>query len=176
MAPPREACECFCLHCRRVFMSDRMWFQKVINARDGFEGFWMCPTNNCSGAGFTFDIFPTDPDHPANEGWHDCSEFEDEEEEEPGAEREWDPEESKYAQMDAGYAADGDDDLEGEEWKHGLKPGEEPAETEEMKKARMQWEAEQRKYDEPDERPRVLDWKDKDDRTVGDWGEDAIPF
>src|SRR5207249_12212962 len=71
MAPPKEACECYCLHCGRVFMSDQMWFQKVINASDGFPGFWMCPTANCSGAGFCFDIFPTGPDHPSNVGWHD---------------------------------------------------------------------------------------------------------
>src|SRR5206468_3477256 len=71
MAPPAEPCECYCLHCGRTFMSDGIWFQRVINAKDGFPGFWMCPTPNCSGAGFGFDIFPTDPDHSANEGWSD---------------------------------------------------------------------------------------------------------
>src|SRR4051812_40245242 len=71
MGPPDVPCECYCLHCGRTFMSDRMWFQRVIGARDGFRGFWMCPTPNCGGAGFCFDIFPTDPDHPANEGWHE---------------------------------------------------------------------------------------------------------
>src|SRR5688572_6266245 len=30
MAPPRESCECYCLHCQRTFMSDEMWFQRVI--------------------------------------------------------------------------------------------------------------------------------------------------
>ena len=83
MGPPAEPCECFCLHCRRVFMSDAMWFQRVINSKDGFPGFWMCPTPNCGGAGFTMDIFPTDPDHPANEGW--CS-FDDSEDEESSEE------------------------------------------------------------------------------------------
>src|SRR6202042_1514012 len=43
-APPKDPCECYCLHCGRVFMSDQIWFQKVIGARDGFPGFWMCPT------------------------------------------------------------------------------------------------------------------------------------
>src|SRR6185437_9512331 len=70
-APPTEPCECFCLHCRRTFTSDQIWFQKINGARDGCGGFWMCPTPNCGGAGFTFDIFPTDPTHPANEGWFD---------------------------------------------------------------------------------------------------------
>src|SRR5215212_7679159 len=51
MAPPAEPCECYCLHCGRVFMSDQMWFQRVINARD-VDGFWRCPTPNCDGAGF----------------------------------------------------------------------------------------------------------------------------
>src|SRR3954471_5022996 len=71
MGPPKEPCECWCMHCRRTFMSSEIWFQRVIGDPRGFKGFWMCPTSNCSGAGFTFDIFPTDPDHPANEGWSD---------------------------------------------------------------------------------------------------------
>src|SRR5688572_29506462 len=53
-APPAEPCECHCLHCGRTFMSNEIWFQKVINDPQGFAGFWMCPTPNCSGAGFTF--------------------------------------------------------------------------------------------------------------------------
>src|SRR3954470_6282403 len=69
MAPPKEPCECWCMHCRRTFMSNQMWFQRVINDPAGFAGFWMCPTANCDGAGFTFDIFPIDPNHPANQGW-----------------------------------------------------------------------------------------------------------
>jgi hypothetical protein len=89
MAPPSEPCECYCLHCGRVFMSDQMWFQKVIGARDGFDGFWMCPTANCGGAGFTFDIYPTDPDHPANAGWHDDDDEEYDEEGEEDYEEEF---------------------------------------------------------------------------------------
>ena len=68
-APPKDPCECECLHCGRRFMSDQVWFQQVIGDPAGFKGFWMCPTPNCDGAGFTFDIFPTDPNHPASEGW-----------------------------------------------------------------------------------------------------------
>src|SRR5688500_8752776 len=72
-APPAEPCECYCLHCQRTFMSDGIWFQRIVG-RKGREhdGFWMCPTPNCGGAGFTFDIFPTDPGHPANDGWTYC--------------------------------------------------------------------------------------------------------
>src|SRR5688572_28776794 len=85
MGPPKEPCECWCLHCHRTFMSSEMWFQRVIGAKDGFPGFWMCPTPNCGGAGFTMDIFPTDPAHPANEGWHDCDDDEEEFDEEDEA-------------------------------------------------------------------------------------------
>ena len=109
----------------------------------------MCPTPNCDGAGFTFDIFPTDPDHPANEGWCDFDEsseeeesefdddddvediefdaFEDEEDEEfeyiPEAETEWNPEELEFKSLDEIFDPE---DLEGEEWKYGLEPGERP--------------------------------------------------
>src|SRR5687768_4783580 len=139
MAPPREPCECYCLHCERVFMSDAIWFQRVIGDPDGFDGFWMCPTPNCSGAGFTFDIFPTDPDHPANEGWHYDDDDEEEDGEGAGDEEgefdesefaegeagegdetaaEWDPDESKWKALDEELGDPDDDDVEGDEWKH----------------------------------------------------------
>jgi hypothetical protein len=154
-------------------MSDQMWFQRVINASDGFEGFWMCPTPNCDGAGYCFDIFPTDPDHPDNDGWHSFDDDDDEDElptSEPG---EWDPAESKYQELEE--YAEPDEDIEGEEWKYGLTPGEEPEESEESKKARERWEDEQKKYDRPDERPRVLDWKDHP-RPPKFSGDEDIPF
>jgi hypothetical protein len=190
-APPEIPCECCCLHCNRVFMSDQIWFQKVINARDGFEGFWMCPTPNCNGAGFSFDIFPTDPNHPANDGWvEDDEDYEDIEFDEQGNEivsdtpKEYDPEEPHYAQLDEMYG-DEDDDLEGEEWKHGLAPGERPPEPPWAAEARQRWEEEQAKYDQPDERPRVRDWSDCTNfmppqaGSDGEWGDIAegdIPF
>jgi len=200
MAPPAEPCECYCLHCGRTFMSDGMWFQRVINAKDGFPGFWMCPTPNCDGAGFCFDIFPTDPHHPANEGWHDFDDdgdgesFDEElegEDDDDGASRakgahaadEWDPAEPKYKQLDDELGDDADDDIEGEEWKYGLSPGERPPEPEWSEKARREWEQEQKKYDQPDERPRILDWSDREDlypRGEGSgsqqFNDDDIPF
>jgi hypothetical protein len=195
MAPPKEPCECWCLHCGRTFMSDQMWFQRVIGDPQGFPGFWMCPTPNCDGAGFTFDIFPTDPDHPANEGWHSCDDDEEDEEyddTEPeldadeedddddaaeAATAEWDPSEPKYQQLDEQYGdAEDDDDLEGEEWKHGLQPGERPPESPAQAEARKQREAEERKYDEPDQRPREVDWSDRTDRDAPSLNEDDIPF
>src|SRR5258708_7472045 len=136
-SPPKIPCECYCLHCGRVFMSDGIWFQRIIGNKSGhLDGFWMCPTHNCSGAGFTFDIFPTDPDHPANAGWHydddeeeqEWDEDDDESDGEQFAPKEWDPEESEYAQMS-------DDDWDGEEWKLGLQPGDRPPRTQRAENA-----------------------------------------
>jgi hypothetical protein len=190
MAPPQDPCECWCLHCGRTFMSDQIWFQRVIGDPDGFAGFWMCPTPNCSGAGFTFDIFPTDP---ANEGWHSDGDddggtneevetnFELPDTDDPNAD--YDPAEPKYKQLD--QSIDGevdDDDLDGEEWKHGLQPGQRPAAKPAAKpsaspsdKAREDWEQEQRKYDQPDQRPRVLDWSHPN-RRAGDPDRGGQPF
>ena len=45
-APPKEPCECYCLHCQRTFMSDGIWFQKIVNRKkgDSFDGFWNAVT------------------------------------------------------------------------------------------------------------------------------------
>ena len=191
-APPAEPCECYCLHCRRTFSSDEIWFQQVINDPAGFKGFWMCPTPNCGGAGFTFDIFPTDPDHPANAGWTYCDDDDGEAEwDEEGDEsaivsdvsamKDWDPAEPEYAAMDEAFGGDAmdDEDLEGEEWKYGLQPGERP-ESPWSADARRHWEEEQARYDAPDERPRIIDWKDREDRPQRPDGkpftDDDIPF
>ena len=148
-----------------------MWFQRVVGAKDGFPGFWMCPTPNCDGAGFTFDIFPTDPDHPANEGWvwddDDEEEFDDEQD------GDWDPDEAKYKELGEAYGEE-DDDIEGEEWKYGLQPGEAPPQPQWSEQARKEWEQEQKKYDEPDRRPRELDWSNRPDPPQGSC--DDIPF
>lgn len=186
-APPDEPCECYCLHCNRVFMSDRIWFQKVINSRDAFDGLWMCPTPNCDGTGFSFDIFPTDPSHPVNQGWHDDDDDDDDEADpadgSQGADTsaEWDPEEPRYAELDEEYGEEGDaDDIEGEEWKHGLQPGERPPDPPWIADARREWEAEQKKFDEPDTRPREIDWADREPPSSGTSGSsftpDDIPF
>ena len=185
-APPEVPCECWCMHCRRTFSSEDIWFQRVINDPKGFAGFWMCPTPNCSGAGFTFDIFPTDPDHPANDGWSydddeeetDDEETDDEEDESfddgDAAGGEWDPAEPEYKALDE--ALEEDDDIEGEEWKYGLAPGERPAEPEWLRRARQEREDEERRYDQPDERPRVIDWKDREERETPGFTDDDIPF
>ena len=186
-APPPVPVECFCMHCHRTFMSDQMWLQKAVNGGDGFEGFWMCPTPNCSGAGFTFDIFPTDPAHPANDGW-----FGDEETHEDRATRDWnwdedefseelsfddeegdsdwDPEETQYKMLDE-MSAD-DDDMEGEEWKHGIEPEFKASDDREAPIPGTE-DDESARYDQPDQRPREVDMSD---RPGGMIGEDDIPF
>lgn len=180
-APPEVPCECWCMHCERVFMSDRIWFQRVVNDPQGFEGFWRCPTPNCGGAGFTFDIFPTDPDHPANAGWHSCDDDGDEGDDDgdegdgfDDPDGEWDPDEPRYRALDEELEGEEDDDLEGEEWKHGLEPGERPPEPQWLEQGRREWEEEQKRFDQPDERPRELDWGDRDDRRQ--FNDDDIPF
>lgn len=186
MAPPEVPCECYCLHCGRVFMSDGIWFQRVIGARDGFDGFWMCPTPNCSGAGFTFDIFPTDPDHPANAGWVSFDDEEGEEEwdseidlpaDDTKPVAEYDPDEPYYTALDEME----DDDIEGEEWKHGLPPGEQAAVEPPPPgmEPRNQTE-EEALYNAPDRRPRELDWSNRPDPPASSKGvegwDDDIPF
>lgn len=190
-APPAQACECFCLHCHRTFMSDQIWLQRVIGGRDGFDGSWMCPTPNCGGAGFTFDIFPTDPTHPANAGWDDGEdEFDDEDEslatfdesdewnedDDPTATDvdapDYDPAEPKYAQMDSDLLDSGD--LEGEEWKHGREPTAAfTAPDASDGSCNIDEIEDERRYDMPDERPRELDWTHRKDEWVGD---DELPF
>ena len=181
MGPPAEPCECYCLHCQRVVNSGDIWWQAVVGSPDGFPGFWMCPTPNCSGAGFGFDLHPTDPDHPANEGWT-FSDDADEDGDEPDDDPPYDPDEPHFA--DEAMDDDPDDDLEGEEWKLGLLPGERPPESADALAARAEWEAEQREYDEPDRRPRTIDgsrWQGRRraEPSADAWGEiteDDIPF
>lgn len=170
MAPPLVPCECACLHCRRMFMSDLMWFQRVVGDPSGFEGFWMCPTPNCGGAGFAFDIFPVDPDHPANANWHDDDEDEEESDEEHG--EGWDPTESKYQEMDEDEE---DEDMEGEEWKLGLDPGER-TEPDWLVEARRQEAERQKKFDEPDLRPREVNWTPRENQGPEAFNADDIPF
>jgi len=182
--PPKIPCECYCLHCRRAFLSSEIWFQRITNAEPGkLDGFWMCPTPNCDGKGFTFDIFPTDPDHPANEGWsYDEDDGEDNDDEEWDEEfdaatsaeeihAEYDPNETKWKQLDEELGEEDDDDIEGEEWKYGLQPGDVLPDPEWMSAGRREREDEERRYDEPDERPREIEWE------YGEpFDEDDIPF
>ena len=58
-----------------------------------------------------------------------------------------------------------------------LQPGERLPEPDWMEQARREHEAEERQYNEPDRRPRDVDWSDREDRQPdGGWTEDDIPF
>jgi hypothetical protein len=92
---------------------------------------------------------------------------------EPTGEREYDPGESKYKALDEMLGDAEDDIIEGDEWKlAGQEPGHFPPETDSQRQAREEWEEEQKRYDAPDERPRVLDWKDREDQIR----DEDIPF
>jgi hypothetical protein len=180
--PPKEPCLCGCLHCGRTFMSDGIWFQEVVRNGVVVDGKWCCPTPNCDGIGYTFDIYPVDPDHPDNEGWtHDDGDEEyewDEEDDDvtgeaktPGEPKPYDPAEPEYAALD-----EMDEDIEGEEWKLGLKPGDPRPETDYESESRKRWEEEQARYDMPDERPRVIDKTGEPEPPPMQFGDDGVPF
>lgn len=198
MAPPAQPCECHCIECGRTFSSEAIWFQRIINARAGdLDGYWMCPTPNCGGAGFTFDIFPSDPDHPANAGWH-FSDDEDEDDEwseedddseisaDDADDEPLDPEIEAAVQHDLEIFrrswADDEQAIEpGDEWKLGYRP-DEPVPPEVYGDAPER--PDETRFNEPDRRPRVIDRSldppdeprrsgPLDDRPITD---DDIPF
>lgn len=78
--PPAIPTEVHCLHCGGEYESYLIEWREEV--RDGRRmGFWRCPTPGCGGAGFGFDLLPTDPDYIGEDGqpmW--C--FDDDEEEE----------------------------------------------------------------------------------------------
>jgi len=66
--PPAIPTEVCCLHCGREYESYLIEW-RVKRCDDGFvRGFWCCPTPGCDGAGFGFDLFPTDPDYIGEDG------------------------------------------------------------------------------------------------------------
>ena len=65
--PPAIPTEVSCLHCGQEYESYLIeWREEVIDGER--KGFWCCPTPGCSGRGFGFDIFPTDPDYIGEDG------------------------------------------------------------------------------------------------------------
>jgi len=179
-APPAEPCECWCLHCRRTYTSDQIWFQRVIGDQHGLDGFWICPTPNCEGSGFSFDIFPTDPEHPINAGWVDDDQFDDEAPtgvfDDPDREIEYDPAETKWKDLDAQHADYGEEIEEGDEWKLGISPVDRDLAFSTHPDDDHDSVSQQADYNAPDRRPRELDWSNHlDDSTLRDLDDD-IPF
>ncbi len=166
-SPPAEPCECYCLHCGRTFGSEGIWLQRFVNpSSESMKGYWMCPTPNCGGMGFTFDIFPTDSAHPCNAGWCDMDEIDDEEllaenglsiDEDPVADSEDKTAENDPAEHDnAGVEEQmiAMEDETGEEWKRGLSPGDYPLD---FMGGQGGHPFDDPDYDEPDHRPREVD-------------------
>ena len=60
MGPPKVPCEVECIHCGNVYLSSEIRWQPDPKGPGG--GWWVCPIEGCDGAGFCFDIFPTNPD------------------------------------------------------------------------------------------------------------------
>jgi len=85
--PPEIPTEVGCLHCQQVYESYLIERRERTCADGNVRGFWCCPTPGCDGAGFGFDILPTDPDYQDERGgWirDDDSEEDDDEFDEPG--------------------------------------------------------------------------------------------
>lgn len=80
--PPAIPTDVCCLHCQQEYPSYLIrWEQEEIDGK--LEGFWCCPTPDCDGRGFGFDIFPTDPEWQDPEGrlqmsWGDDDDEDDE--------------------------------------------------------------------------------------------------
>jgi hypothetical protein len=64
--PPEIPTQVYCLHCHSEF--DSYLMQWVEDATYGNGGYWACPTPGCDGKGFTFDVWPTDPEWTDEEG------------------------------------------------------------------------------------------------------------
>jgi hypothetical protein len=78
--PPEDSIEVECLHCGLRYQSNLIEWRVQANAEGDLHGFWCCPTPDCGGMGFGFDIFPTDPTyHDEHGGWVDDDEEYDEE-------------------------------------------------------------------------------------------------
>lgn len=70
--PPAIPTEVGCLHCGQEYGSYLIEWRIEMDADGSRHGFWCCPTPNCGGRGFGFDIFPLDPEyHDERGGW--CS-------------------------------------------------------------------------------------------------------
>lgn len=74
-APPKDVTEVFCLHCGQEYESWQIQWREDSSYSSG--GHWCCPTPECDGHGFGFDILPTDrawQDENGN-GWHSDEDY-----------------------------------------------------------------------------------------------------
>ena len=66
--PPAIPTEVHCLHCHEEYDSYLIHWVEETDSKGRKRGFWRCPTPGCGGAGFGFDIFPTDPEWVGEDG------------------------------------------------------------------------------------------------------------
>ncbi len=74
--PPTIPTLVWCLHCGEEYDSWRMEYRIFTDEDGARRGFWCCPTPNCDGRGFGFDVFPVDenyvdPDGREMSAWDD---------------------------------------------------------------------------------------------------------
>lgn len=83
--PPEVSVEVECLHCGQQYQSHLIEWRIETSADGDLHGFWCCPTPDCSGKGFGFDILPTDPNYRDERGgWVHCDDDEFDEDDECG--------------------------------------------------------------------------------------------
>ncbi len=81
--PPEQPVEVSCLHCGETYDSYLIEWRILTDADGKRHGFWCCPTPDCGGMGFGFDILPTDPDYRDERGgWVHCDDEDEEYDEE----------------------------------------------------------------------------------------------
>ena len=115
--PPAIPTEVHCLHCGEEYESYLIEWRVSHDHKGRARGFWCCPVEGCGGAGFGFDMFPTDPEYVGEDGepmW--C--FDDEEDEpwETEIEDDADGPLGPPPDFEAGDAADPDDDDDDIPW------------------------------------------------------------
>ncbi|HTN75212.1 MAG TPA: hypothetical protein VL096_08195 [Pirellulaceae bacterium] len=60
--PPSKPRKVACLHCGQHYSSDLIEWQILSGADGALNGFWCCPTIDCDGKGYEFDIYPVGKD------------------------------------------------------------------------------------------------------------------
>ncbi len=111
--PPTVPVIVHCLHCDQEYESYLIhWVEDAIES--DAPGFWCCPTPDCDGKGFGFDIFPIDPDYRDEAGnlmWMEDDDDEEYDEVDESVSREL---EAEDWEVDAGRqppAEDAEDDI-----------------------------------------------------------------
>ncbi|MBI1367044.1 MAG: hypothetical protein GC162_00170 [Planctomycetes bacterium] len=66
--PPAIPTEVCCLHCGLEYESYLIEWRIETEPDGSKHGFWCCPTPDCDGKGFGFDILPTDPEYICEDG------------------------------------------------------------------------------------------------------------